>query len=324
MEDFYAAPLDYQNPYSLVEAKRVCATYPAVLASTQQYNENLLLSWWIGNIKYIVGVNCYGARPQKWQDSGSHALQPYNMTHWSKFSQQEVFYVGARGFQGGYGYTRGQALLACTKYGALLATVQRVIDAKLDGAHWCAAGHTIDGPAWYPSQTASAGCEGGASGSPTDLRGASCYGVRPQIWRGVQNSSTSESPDLDIILSWNTRAWSFYEPQGEPWGASRRMHVCACGFADYRCPRLQVQKHLPQHNFLTVSSARQSWRFLPHQLQGVTCLAATIQWQMHLQMQPLAWRLELWQQCLERQQTRSLIKSQLVEKSWEPLLVRYL
>lgn len=108
----------------------------------------------------------------------------------------EVFSIGT------YKYSRDQALGACQKYGADLATFSQLQEVQNKEADWCSTGWVKDSSdAYYPiTTTLREGCGNGTKGlkkfTPDDnIAGVNCYGVKP----------AQGTPD---ILPFNDSKWS--------------------------------------------------------------------------------------------------------------------
>jgi hypothetical protein len=72
----------------------------------------------------------------------------------------------------------------CKSLGAQLATIAQVEEAQGAGADWCASGHVSNGPPRFPIQVERSGCGAKGTnvyGSTSDLRVATCYGIKPSI-----------------------------------------------------------------------------------------------------------------------------------------------
>lgn len=119
-------------------------------------------------------------------------------------AQPEVYYVSGD-------YPKSEANMTCSLLGGVVATQGQLLDSYNSGADWCSPGWTTDGAdAYYPIQTARAGCGSGAGVQTYDaaslsrsaqrmpMAGVNCFGVKPAS--GV--SST--------VKPFNTSGWSRY------------------------------------------------------------------------------------------------------------------
>lgn len=107
--------------------------------------------------------------------------------------QAEVYAVG----RPGYSFTQNTATMMCKSLGARLATTGELEEAQSAGADWCASGHVSDGPPIYPIQVSRSGC--GATGINTygtisDLRVATCYGIKPASTESTKIYPFSDQP----------------------------------------------------------------------------------------------------------------------------------
>jgi hypothetical protein len=75
------------------------------------------------------------------------------------------------------------AAMACSKYGARIATYDQLVGAWKSGAEWCAYGYVEDGRKLYPVNHYTSECDqepGIVQGSVLNA-GATCYGVKPKV-----------------------------------------------------------------------------------------------------------------------------------------------
>jgi hypothetical protein len=98
-------------------------------------------------------------------------------------------------YRNGYSFTQASAALMCKSLDARLATSAEVDEAYGAGANWCSGGHVSDGLSRYPMQTATDGCGNQKGiilyGEPTDLAGATCYGIKPSVDDDYSTTATT-------------------------------------------------------------------------------------------------------------------------------------
>ena len=87
----------------------------------------------------------------------------------------EVYYISGN-------FTPSSAAAKCAAYGGVLATYKQLQASQAAGADWCSTGYVADmsGTAYFPTQTARAGCgtPGVNISTPSTGIGANCYGVK--------------------------------------------------------------------------------------------------------------------------------------------------
>lgn len=89
----------------------------------------------------------------------------------------EVYYISGN-------FTQSTAAAKCASYGGVLATHKQLQASQAAGADWCSTGYVADmsGTAYFPTQTARAGCgtPGVNVSTPATGIGANCFGVKPR------------------------------------------------------------------------------------------------------------------------------------------------
>jgi hypothetical protein len=94
--------------------------------------------------------------------------------------QPEVYAVD----RGRYALTKDSARMLCESLDGRLATPGELAEAHSAGADWCYSAHLSEGNPSYPIQVERPGCgikAVNSYGSPSDLRGATCYGIKPSV-----------------------------------------------------------------------------------------------------------------------------------------------
>ena len=90
----------------------------------------------------------------------------------------EVYYISGN-------FTQSTAAAKCSSYGGVLATHRQLQASQAAGADWCSTGYVSDmsGTAYFPTQTARAGCgtPGVNVSTPATGIGANCFGVKPRL-----------------------------------------------------------------------------------------------------------------------------------------------
>jgi len=123
-------------------------------------------------------------------------------------SQKEVFYIkGSK--DSPYTLSKDAAKAACVAAGATLATSAQLTSDHTAGADWCATGWLNDKDPSYPITTSlQPGCATTPQvvtwKPPSDLAGATCYGVKP----------TKDANPL--VLPFNEEKWSKYDTYSGP------------------------------------------------------------------------------------------------------------
>ena len=98
-------------------------------------------------------------------------------------------------------FTQSTAAAKCSSYGGVLATYKQLQASQAAGGDWCSTGYVADmsGTAYYPTQTARAGC--GTPGiniyTPSTGIGANCFGVKPR------NNAQSRDVHPFVGSTWN-------------------------------------------------------------------------------------------------------------------------
>jgi len=109
--------------------------------------------------------------------------------------QKEVYAVG----RPGHSFTQNTTKILCQSLGAQVATIAQVEEAQGAGADWCASGHVSNGDPRFPIQVKRDECGGSGKGTNvygtrTDLRVATCYGIKPAINDDYSATNTKVYP----------------------------------------------------------------------------------------------------------------------------------
>lgn len=136
----------------------------------------------------------------------------------------KLYYVGGPA-PSGYSWNRWNALRACSHYGLGMASIDHLHAAHRAGAERCTAGHVIGtSAAWYPMQTARAGCGNRVGvnqwGSSEDLRGAWCVSRHtPRYTTGDPHWQPPTGDRFSTAVNILNRGTGVEKPMEGPWGS---------------------------------------------------------------------------------------------------------
>jgi len=108
----------------------------------------------------------------------------------------EVYAVG----RNGYSFTQNTAATMCKSLNSNLATIAQIEQEQGYGADWCFAAHVSNGPPRYPTQVTRDGCGSKGTnvyGTESDLRGATCFGIKPSVNDDYSSTNTTVMPFAD-------------------------------------------------------------------------------------------------------------------------------